>query len=261
MSKVTADTVRDDFNDPVSVVHYARAAHFLGLWESERILVERFFPDKNASLLEAGCGAGRATIGLWHLGYQRLTAFDFASEPLAQAQSLAAERGAAIVFHLADATTLESSPIQPFAGIRAGALPRFDGVLFLFNGLMQIPGRDNRRAALKGLRAMVRPGAPFLFTSHDRDYSPLEKALWRSETARWSAGQQDERLVEFGDRYFSDESGNTFMHLPTRAEVLEDLEAAGWRYTFDALRRDVAKENRPVLDFSDECRFWLAEAP
>ena len=58
MEKITAATVRADFNDLVAVVHYTRAAHELGLWASERKLIERFFPDRSAPLLEAGCGAG-----------------------------------------------------------------------------------------------------------------------------------------------------------------------------------------------------------
>jgi SAM-dependent methyltransferase len=112
--KITAATVRADFNDAVAVAHYARAAHFLGLWESERILIERFFTDKSAPLLEAGCGAGRATLGLWQLGYTQLTAFDFAAELIDQARYLAAERGAtAITFQVADATALGSAVLQP----------------------------------------------------------------------------------------------------------------------------------------------------
>src|SRR5688572_32958378 len=99
VKKINAATVRADFNDLISVVHYTRAAHELGLWASERILIERFFPDRNAPLLEAGCGAGRVTIGLWSLGYHQLTAFDFADELVDQARSLAAERHAeAITF-------------------------------------------------------------------------------------------------------------------------------------------------------------------
>ena len=39
-NKISADTVRADFNDPIAVVHYARAAHFLGLWKSELLLIE-----------------------------------------------------------------------------------------------------------------------------------------------------------------------------------------------------------------------------
>jgi SAM-dependent methyltransferase len=282
--KITAATVRADFNDPVAVVHYTRAAHFLGLWKSEQLLIERFFTDKNAALLEAGCGSGRVTLGLWHEGYHNLTAFDFAEELIEQARSLATERGAtAIRLHHADATRLsdvchvlrDKSKSPSLPKIRSGkALTAevchvlrdkliapscgFDGAFFMFNGLMQIPGRANRRAALRELHAVCRPGAPFLFTTHDRDSSPTEQALWRLEAIRWTEGKQDPRLLEFGDRYFEDETGRTFMHLPNRAEILDDLAATGWNHTYDALRREIAHEPKAVTDFSDECRFWAA---
>ncbi len=255
MEKITAETVRADFNDPIAVVHYARAAHFLGLWKSERVLIERYFTDKSAPLLEAGCGAGRATVGLWHLGYTRIAAFDFAAELLDQARSLAEERDAvAIKFFHADATQLRAQH-PALAQDHAGAL-------FLFNGLMQIPGRAQRRAALSELLAVCAPGAPLLFTTHDRDSTPVERALWRLETQRWVHGKQDPRLVEFGDRYFEEEgTGRTFMHLPDRREILDDLAATGWKHEFDAMRNEVAPESRAVREFSDECRFWVARKP
>lgn len=250
VKKINAATVRADFNDLLSVVHYTRAAHELGLWASERILIERFFPDRNAPLIEAGCGAGRVTIGLWSLGYHHLTAFDFAEELVDQARSLAAERNAeSITFLHANATILTTQPLRdaPFAG-----------ALFMFNGLMQIPGRENRRAALRELGRVCAPGAPLLFTTHDRDWSPAERAMWRLETLRWVRGDQDPRLLEFGDRYFEDDAGRTFMHLPDRREILEDLAVTGWKHSFDALRKEIARETRAVRDFSDECRFWAA---
>jgi ubiquinone/menaquinone biosynthesis C-methylase UbiE len=250
VKKISSETVRADFNDPVAVVHYTRAAHFLGLWKSEKILIEHFFTDKNVALLEAGCGSGRVTLGLWHEGYRNLTAFDFAEELVDQAKNLATEQAAtAIRFLHADATRLKD---------QSNLLGYFDGALFMFNGLMQIPGRENRRAALRELHAVCKPGAPLLFTTHDRDSTPTEQALWRLETIRWTEGKQDPRLVEFGDRYFSDENGRTFMHLPNRGEILEDLAATGWKHTFDAMRREIARESRAVLEFSDECRFWSA---
>jgi SAM-dependent methyltransferase len=282
--KISAATVRADFNDVRAVIHYTRAAHELGLWESERLLIERFFPDKAAPLLEAGCGAGRVTLGLWALGYHRLTAFDFARELVDQATSLAIERNATeITFFVADATKLgpdnvigtvarpqlepskaaaihcaEPTGTTPLSTCNPQVSPGFHGALFMFNGLMQIPGRKNRRAALKNLHALCRPGAPLLFTTHDRDHSPTERALWRLETIRWVRGEQDPRLVEFGDRYFEDEAGRTFMHLPDRREILEDLAATGWEHRFDAMRAELAKESKAVGDFSDECRFWSA---
>lgn len=232
-------------------MHYTRAAHELGLWASERLLIERHFTDRAAPLLEAGCGAGRVTLGLWSLGFTNLTAFDFAEELVDQARSLASERGAeSIAFHHADATNVSRDP--------ALQERRFGGALFMFNGLMQIPGREQRREALRQLHLLCTPGAPLLFTTHDRDSSPTEKLLWRLETARWERGEQDPRLVEFGDRYFSDETGRTFMHLPDRAEIFADLAATGWTHAFDALRGELAKESVAVVDFSDECRFWVA---
>jgi len=257
MPKITAETVRADFNDLIAVIHYTRAAHELGLWKSEQLLIQRFFRDREAPLIEAGCGAGRVTLGLWNLGYRNLTAFDFAEELVDQARSLADERGAtseppAIQFLHADATALGKC--------HAMRDTSFAGALFMFNGLMQIPGRENRRAALRELHRVCRPGAPLLFTTHDRDSTPTERALWRLEAQRWERGEQNPQLVEFGDRYFEEEgTGRTFMHLPTRTEILDDLAASGWSHTFDAMRSELATESSAVLAFSDECRFWLAK--
>jgi SAM-dependent methyltransferase len=251
VNKVSKQIVREDFNDLRAVVHYTKAAHRVGLWASERILIDRFFPDQSAHLLEAGCGAGRVAVGLWEAGYRHLHAFDFAEELLAQAQSLALERRAAVTLFHADATRLEKCHV-----IRDTL---FDGALFMFNGLMQIPLRRNRRRALRQLADVCRPGAPLLFTTHDRDCSPTERALWRLEAARWEKGKQDPILREFGDRYYEEaDIGRTFMHLPVRSEILADLKATGWTHTFDAMRRELATEPRAVRDFSDECRFWAA---
>ncbi|HTT55842.1 MAG TPA: class I SAM-dependent methyltransferase [Opitutaceae bacterium] len=249
---ITGATVRADFNDPNVVIHYTRAADRLGLWASERRLIERWLPDRAASLLDAGCGAGRVALGLWQLGYRHLTGVDFAAELIDQARGLAAQHRAAIDFVLADVTRL--------GPVRHAAPGGFAGAMFLFNGLMQIPGRGRRRRALRELRAACRPGAILLFTTHDREDDPREQPHWAAEAQRWAVGEQDPCLVEYGDRHFRDShGGHTFMHLPTRGEVLEDLGAAGWAHRFDAMRRAIAAESEAVREFSDECRFWVAQ--
>jgi SAM-dependent methyltransferase len=264
-NKITASTVRDDFNDLLAVVHYTKAAHDLGLWRSEKKLIERTFTDHMVPLIEAGCGAGRVTLGLWELGFRNITAFDFAKELVDQAQSLAIERGADAIrlFH-ADATALSSgNPIGYHVSEKGRPEPfpenHFCGALFMFNGMMQIPGRENRRQALRELHRVCRPDAPLLFTTHDRNDSAAERALWRLEKARWDRGEQDPRLGEFGDRYFEEAgTGRTFMHLPDRTEILEDLAATGWTHRYDETRKALARESKAVVDFSDECRFWIA---
>lgn len=265
-SRISGHIVRADFNALESVLLYTRAAHRLGLWKSERLLIERFFPDLAAPLLEAGCGAGRATFGLWELGYRNVTAFDFAEELLDQARHRAVELGITdIRFHHADATKPSQlralQPSHPIhcrteAPSEALANEGFAGAFFLFNGLMQIPGRRNRRRALRALAAVMQRGAPLLFTTHDRD-EPDELHLWKAEAKLWAKGKQDARLHEYGDRYFDHEHGRTFMHLPDRAETLADLAATGWEPEYDAMRDTLTRESASVKDFSDNCRFWL----
>lgn len=263
--KISGDTVRADFNALESVVHYSRAAERLGLWASERKLIEQHFSDLRAPLLEAGCGTGRVTLALAELGYTRITAFDFAEELLAQARAFAREKKVTrrIRFHHADATRLDAKCNLLGYKSRDDSVATdargYAGVLFLFNGLMQIPGRENRRAALRGLRSLARPGAPLLFTTHDRDDEPAERRHWKRQAELWAQDKQDPALVEFGDRYFVDDDHyRVFMHLPDRTEILEDLAATGWKHEWDEMRRRIAVEPEAVKDFSDECRFWLA---
>ncbi|MDB6115286.1 MAG: Mg-protoporphyrin methyl transferase, partial [Lacunisphaera sp.] len=250
IAKISGDTVRDDYNHIATVLHYTRAAHFIGLWKSELKLIEQYFPDKAARLLEAGCGAGRVAVGLWHQGYRHVTGFDFSSELLEQAANLTQEQGiTGLTFLHADATQLTTSSLIDYKP--------FEGVLFMFNGLMQIPGRENRRAALRGLHRLAKAGAHFIFTTHDRE-DPADLKEWAKEAERWARGEQNPRLLEFGDRYFTDHNGNTFMHLPDRREILEELAATGWSHVYDATRNELASETPKVRNFSDNCRFWVA---
>jgi SAM-dependent methyltransferase len=250
---LSGEQVRDRFNAIPSILYYTRAAHSLGIWESERILIERFLPHRETRIVEAGCGAGRATLGLWRMGYRNISAFDFADELIDQAQCLAAEQGAgAIDFRCADATKIERSTFALAEG------DGFGGAMVMFNGLMQIPGRANRQAALRRLFEICRPGAPLIFTTHDRENAG-DDAFWAREATRWACGQQDPCLADFGDRNFSDESGEVFIHIPDRAEILGDLAATGWIRSYDAMRSEIASETRAVSDFSDDCRFWVAE--
>ena len=244
---MSPDRVRQHFRDPRAVEHYEQAAASVGLWLSEETVFRQVF-NPEEKLLDLGCGAGRIAIGLWYLGYKNLTGADYSWEMIEGARRLADLMAVSIPFHLADATALQFT---------SGS---FDGVIFGFNGMMQIPGRERRREAMKEVLRVIRPGGSFVFTTHDRA-NMRHRAFWIAEEERWKNGEQDSRLVEFGDRYYEAPIGCTFMHVPSREEVLEDLALTGWEPVQDFRRSQVAKEPARVREFSDECRFWIARKP
>lgn len=238
------ETVKQYYRDPVAVQHYTDAAARLGLWASEETVFRQVFK-RDQTLLDCGCGAGRITFGLWEMGFRNLLGFDFSREMIQQARRMARLLDYGISFRVADATRLTLEP---------GA---FDGAVFGFNGLMQIPLRSNRRQAMQGIASALRTGGFFVFTTHDRDLKGYGD-LWLEEQRIWEKGKQSAFLLEFGDRHFTSPEGTVFMHVPDQAEIREDLDATGFNLIETHLRSELASESADVREFSDECRFWIA---
>ncbi len=233
------------FSDPKTVEHYVRSVANIGLWESEKTVFTKWLnPDHR--ILDLGCGAGRIALGLWKLGFPFVEGADVSEAMVGEAANIADCLGAEIEFGCEDATQLSYED------------NRFDAVLFGFNGLMQIPGRENRRQAMIEIRRVVRPGGTFIFTTLDRD-DPLYRMVF-SDTINFDHDiERNPQLLEKGDRHFETKHGTTFMHVPRRNEVLEDLNATGWAHCEDQMRSEISDESRSVLEFSEDCRFWIAK--
>jgi ubiquinone/menaquinone biosynthesis C-methylase UbiE len=245
--KITTSTVQAFYDDPVVVDHYRRATANIGLWLSEEIVFRRVF-DPGDRILELGSGTGRITIGLAEIGYTHVLGVELAREMVKEARHIAKLLELSVFFRQGDATSLKFED------------DLFDGAIFGFNGLMQIPGRENRRTALAEIRRVVRPGGALVFTTHDRQ-NPRYRNFWKAERTRWAKEKQTRELLEFGDRYEDTDLGRLFIHVPTPEEVREDLKATGWKGEWDSLRSAIAKESPATVQFSDECRFWVARNP
>ena len=239
------ERVRGYFNEASSVQHYAKAVANVGLWESEKLLFAKYF-EKGEKLLDLGCGAGRVAIGLWEEGYLDVVGADLAESMVSEARTIADCLGCGITFEQQDATRL------------GFADECFGGVVFAFNGLMQIPGKESRALALQQLHRVLRPGGFFLFSTLDREDRLYSKVFSIEDDPDHNLSQNP-NLIDYGDRHFRTEHGTTFMHVPTEAEVRDALAEAGFEVSETVMRSELSGESRQVLDFSENCRMWVAQ--
>ena len=228
--------------NPQTALNYARAAVQVGLWASERILINQTFPNKSANILELGCGAGRVGLGLTKEGYSNLTVTDFSPVMVDIAQGVFAEAGMAqsVTIEIANACRLKY-PDQSW-----------DGVLFAFNGLMCLRGRADRLEALAEIYRVLKPGGKFLFTANDREKGE-HADLWKMEPILENS--------QLGDRWHETDSTPVFMHSSTESETRQELFNAGFKIIQSPLRSEVASENSAVKNFAGETRFYIAERP
>lgn len=238
---------RGSWENPDHVREYVAAVATVGLWKSERLLFDRYLP-RDGSILDIGCGVGRTTFGMHEAGYRGVTGFDLSASMIAAARRIAAERDLAVRFDVADATSMPYDDAS------------FDGALFSFQGLMCIPGGKRRFNVLREVRRVLRPGSHFVFTTHDRDL-PRWVDFWRNERDRWDRGNQDPRLIDFGDRIIPDYDLLTYIHIPTRAEIARLVADAGFVLVEGRLRSELAVESEAIRKFSAECRMWVVRRP
>lgn len=239
--------VRGSWEDPEHAREYVDAVAAIGLWKSERLLIDRYLP-RDGTVLDIGCGAGRTTFGMYDAGYRRVTGYDLSVTMIAEARRIAVERSHPISFDIGDAVSMPYDDAS------------FDGALFSAQGFMCIPGRERRLQALREVRRVLRPGAHFVFTTHDRA-SPRFLDFWREERARWDRGEQDARLLDFGDRLIPDAGFLTYIHIPVRSEVARLIADAGFSLIEDMLRSDLAVESEAIRRFSAECHMWVVRRP
>lgn len=245
--KVESGWVRQFYEAERVVNHYRRATANIGLWRSEEMVLRRVF-DLDDRLLELGTGTGRIAFGLEEAGYRHVMGLELSREMVREARRIGKLFETSVSFVEGDATRLRFEDNL------------FDGAIFGFNGLMQIPGREARLRALREVRRVVRAGGAFVFTTHDR-HTPRFKKFWRAEETRWRKGTQQKELLEFGDRWEETDLGRLYIHVPTPEEVRAALQEAGWKCEWDRARSGIANETLPTREFSDECRFWVARNP
>ena len=245
MNIINSNEIKNCYESKDLIRHYENAVARVGLWVSEEKIFNKLF-NQNQSLLELGCGAGRISIGLWELGYRYLLGVDFSKGMIQAARRINKVLEYGVHFHTEDAKKLSFDDNV------------FDGVIFGFNGIMQIPGADNRQKALEEIFRVLRPDSYAVFTTHERGLSKY-KNFWKKESLLWRKNKQDSRLIDYGDRFEDTKLGPSYVHVPAKEEMIEAIKKAGFRLEVDFLRSSIAQETLAVREFSDECRFWVVQ--
>lgn len=227
------------------VFHYALSVNRVGLWRSEEILLTRLF-SPSQKILELGCGAGRISFGLHALGYHFLKPTDYSQNMVEMARTIAEEKRVDLAFDVADACNLQ--------GMEDGS---FEGAIFGFNGLMQIPQQLRRLLAMKEIARVLKPGSHFFFTTHDRT-NPKHRRLWKRDLKQWRKGEQPKEYDQFGDCIGETQWGEMYIHVPIREEIEAQLVEAGFRLLSCEKRSTIALEDQATREFSDECLMWVA---
>jgi SAM-dependent methyltransferase len=226
------------WREPATALMYARTATQIGLWESERIMVQRYFALTD-DLLEVGCGGGRAGLGMLKLGYTGLQLTDFSEAMVSITRGVLADINptwAALVAQQ-DATALTYSDAS------------FDGVIYAFNGLMCLPDRDARLAALRSIHRVLRPLGILIFTAPDREKGK-NAAHWKNQSLPVDGIP--------GNRWHETETSPVFMHSSTEQETYAELERCGFTTLTSPLSTEVAMDSKAARDFAGETRFYVA---
>jgi len=247
IKKIDKDFIKESFTAEKTVSDYTRAVEEIGLWESEKMMIKKYF-NPESRILDIGCGAGRTTIGLYRLGYHLVEGLDLSEAMIVQAIRISKKLNYNITFRVGDATCLDYDD------------ETFYAALFSFNGIMQIPGRENRIKALKEIKRILKSKGYFLFTTHDRDDKEYI-SLWKEEKKKWVLHLQDKCLHEFGDKVIKMEEREIFLHFPTREEVILCLKKAGFILIEEILRSELCEESEEAKKFSTDCVLWLVQKP
>lgn len=245
--KEQLEHVKATYNHHNAVKKYVPDIDKIGLWESERIIFEKYIA-KNSSIIDIGCGAGRTTFGLYELGYTNIVGMDLSENLIDNAIAIAKERGILIDFEKGNALQLKWQDCS------------FDNAFFSFNGIMHIPLISNRIKAMNEIKRILKPKGKFIFTTHeDRDSVAAFKEFWLDYKKTWDEGKQDKRLLEYGDSIFIKDDLEHYIHFATKDEIIQTITEAGLSLTETMLRSEICDENDRIKAYSVDCRFWVVE--
>lgn len=188
---------------------------------AKQITSQQIGEDGKATLLDLGCGTGRAILP-WYVAGWRTIGFDLSKAMLLESQ--------------AKITSATSLCKDNFAGFIHGNLAQLDCIasdtidvaICLYSSIGMIRGRTNRRSMIKNVSRSLRSNGLFIVHCHNR-------GMWLREpggilrTVKSYYRSLADKDWEHGDRIYPYRGlPSMFLHIFTRREMMEDLKASGF---------------------------------
>lgn len=195
--------------------------------------------EKKSWILDLGCGTGRTAQRLSRAGYG-VVAVDLSLPMLRQVRHR----------RLIDVQPIRAN-LAELDGLGDAVA---DGAVCLFSTFGMIQGRRYRRAMLRHVRRILRPGGRLLLHAHHRYASLTQRGGWRLLWQSWRDSWR--RGTDFGDAVYPYRGlENMFLHRFSRHEVVRDLRTTGWK--LQRIER-ISLEGTKILPASLPARCRLA---
>jgi ubiquinone/menaquinone biosynthesis C-methylase UbiE len=232
-----------NYDTPWSVAEYTREE---GLRPLEAALIDEFFPQPPAAVLDLGCGAGRTTVGLARRSYQ-VVGVDLSETLLGQAR----RRYPQLDFRVMDATQL------------AFADASFTAALFSYNGIDCIYPLAARQRCLEAVFRVLAPGGAFLLSSHNLLGAVFSGGYWYLR-GYWNAAkllvrQWNNKFAREWYVRYEDGGGPQYLYSAPPSYTMQQLDAAG----FSLLAvRGMTGEHRPTaIRMHQQHVYFVARKP
>lgn len=227
---------------------YANSLSNVGLWNSERILIDKYKKDKKV-FLDLGTGVGRIPFNLKNFGFEKIYANDLSEKFIFIAKLINEhEKRDDIVFLHLDSSVL-TSKIEKES---------IDLAFYSFNGIMCIPTEQKRIKVLKEIYKILNKNGIAIITATNRDSSSYIKDFFDKELSKWELNKQDKNLEKFGDTTYNFDGVDGFIRYTSNEEMIEFITKNTKFKILEYITRDeLTEEDEVVQEFGNNTTFWV----
>ncbi|MBW0595155.1 class I SAM-dependent methyltransferase [Mycoplasmopsis anatis] len=226
---------------------YANSLPRVGLWNSERILINKYKEGKKV-FLDLGTGIGRIPFNLENFGFEKIYANDLCEKFIFIAELInKQEKRDDITFLHLDSAKLTTK-------IQEGSV---DFAFYSFNGIMCVPTEEKRIKILREIYKVLSPNGIAIITAANRDSSEKIKKFFIEDQVKWNNNQNNRTLEKFGDTTYKFDNVDGFIRYTSISEMKQFISNTDFKIIEYISRDELVDEDDVVKEFGNNTTFWV----